>query len=551
MQESCVKKLFETVKDIYVKKASGELSLNFERGKRHIYFNKGEISYAKSEIEGERLGNFLVNSNHLTKEEVDAALSFSNWEKKKLGEYLIHTQQLSSEEVEYAVLDVVNSIVVSLFKETCSSLTFIEGDIKGDSKTIITLSTGDILINSVRNLDDDLVFKNFYESAKSLKPNNCAKSHEIYDNLIINPEEGYIFSRIDGNSTVEEIAKMTGFSAEKTSRMIYGLTLLGIVEFKENIKMKTPEIPKTQPPINITEKTKSKPIVNKNFENTEKINEQKEPLRVGRYNISNVKEIKPTITNKTTQPQTKKEEKVIDNRLTAEEESFINEVKGLYKTLDSITYYQLLGVDKNANGKEIKSAYMVMVKKFHPDKYAHTKFGNLGNILDKLFAEISTANTVLMDDIKRREYEIKELKITTIPDDSYFGRKKRVLYEDAKMFFSRGEIDQAEQAVEKAIKFDKNDPQLFIQLGKIQMEYDDMFEDASKNFNKALKLDPSCIDGYICLAKLALKLGDIEKATKHFTNLQSFDPENKEAIEFFKNKKKNNGVFGTVKNWFS
>lgn len=62
-------------------------------------------------------------------------------------------------------------------------------------------------------------------------------------------------------------------------------------------------------------------------------------------------------------------------------------------------YYKILGVDKNANEKEIKSAYRQLSKKWHPDKNqdndtAHAKF-----------IEIGEAYEVLIDSEKRKIYD--------------------------------------------------------------------------------------------------------------------------------------------------
>lgn len=62
-------------------------------------------------------------------------------------------------------------------------------------------------------------------------------------------------------------------------------------------------------------------------------------------------------------------------------------------------YYEVLGVDKNADAAKIKSAYRKLAKKYHPDV-------NPGDQeAEKKFKEASEAYAVLSDDEKRRQYD--------------------------------------------------------------------------------------------------------------------------------------------------
>ena len=62
-------------------------------------------------------------------------------------------------------------------------------------------------------------------------------------------------------------------------------------------------------------------------------------------------------------------------------------------------YYEVLGIDKNADDAAIKKAYRQLAKKYHPDM-------NPGNQeAEKKFKEASEAYAVLSDPDKRRQYD--------------------------------------------------------------------------------------------------------------------------------------------------
>src|SRR5436309_1372833 len=62
-------------------------------------------------------------------------------------------------------------------------------------------------------------------------------------------------------------------------------------------------------------------------------------------------------------------------------------------------YYQILGVPKGADAKEIKSAYRKLARKYHPDVNPNDKAA------EAKFKEVSEAYEVLSDPEKRKLYD--------------------------------------------------------------------------------------------------------------------------------------------------
>jgi DnaJ-class molecular chaperone len=66
--------------------------------------------------------------------------------------------------------------------------------------------------------------------------------------------------------------------------------------------------------------------------------------------------------------------------------------------MSSLSYYQVLGVEKSATQEEIKSAYRKLALKTHPDK-------DKSPDATSKFQEISSAYEVLSDPQKRQQYD--------------------------------------------------------------------------------------------------------------------------------------------------
>ena len=78
-------------------------------------------------------------------------------------------------------------------------------------------------------------------------------------------------------------------------------------------------------------------------------------------------------------------------------------------------YYKVLGIDKTASKKEIRSAYIAKAKEAHPDADGGS---------DEKFKEIKTAYDVLLNDYTRMQHDLG----VEIKSDTYDGYVNRYMF---------------------------------------------------------------------------------------------------------------------------
>ena len=67
---------------------------------------------------------------------------------------------------------------------------------------------------------------------------------------------------------------------------------------------------------------------------------------------------------------------------------------------DSEDFYEVLGVDRNADSNAIKKAYRKLSLKYHPDKNPNNK-----EAAEEVFKKVSFAYGILSDEKKRQDYD--------------------------------------------------------------------------------------------------------------------------------------------------
>jgi curved DNA-binding protein CbpA len=181
-------------------------------------------------------------------------------------------------------------------------------------------------------------------------------------------------SRIDGATTIAEIAEETGKSVDDVHELFERLVTLGAVALDEPVRMQERRhspAPGPRP----SGAFRVGPIVE-----TTAVGDQKHPA-ASLYDPAELDE-------------------AVDIDLARR-----RRILDLFYRLDQLNHYQLFDIDPKVEKKAIKSAYFEIVNVFHPDRYFGKNVGSFKLKLEKVFARLTESYDVLSRSASRAEYD--------------------------------------------------------------------------------------------------------------------------------------------------
>lgn len=134
-----------------------------------------------------------------------------------------------------------------------------------------------------------------------------------------------------------------------------------------------------------------------------------------------------------------------------ESEKMRAEVLERLERLDSLDFYELLGVDPKAEHGVIRKAYFLAAKRYHPDAIARMGLQDIRSQAGEVFSKIAEANDVLSDMERRAAYDrsletgVSDIDVTVIAQAETFYRKGEILIN---MGDFRGALEYMQNAVE-------------------------------------------------------------------------------------------------------
>ncbi|HXV36042.1 MAG TPA: DnaJ domain-containing protein, partial [Myxococcota bacterium] len=201
------------------------------------------------------------------------------------------------------------------------------------------------------------------------------------------------------------------------------------------------------------------------------------------------------------------------------------EIIARFEKLDALDHYQLLGVAANAKPAEIKSAYRLAAKTYHPD--ALTKAGldaETRQKANKVFALISKAHAVLSNAKRRSEYDIARSS-SEGPIDAERLANAETLYRKGEVLLRAGNFSGALVFLRSAVDLwpDEADYRAALGWGLHRNHPSDPVL-AREHLARAVELAPENARAIQRLSLVVRSLGEIEEADRLLARARAIDP---------------------------
>jgi len=213
----------------YVGEKDGALISETAGAKRLVFFERGYLVGAKSELVEERLGEVIVAEGGVTRAELEEATRFIR-SGRKLGRILVELGYLKSGEIETYVRRQIVRIASAMLTSESQRLAFSTA-IPVEAVTLSPVSIGDVFLEAAFHLTDIALYREKW----LLDDYVLAQTRDalaLAGHMILTADEAQVLDLVDERNTVREIVALSPLSEDRTLRLLLALRQAGIVSLR-------------------------------------------------------------------------------------------------------------------------------------------------------------------------------------------------------------------------------------------------------------------------------------------------------------------------------
>ena len=449
---------------------TGTLSVSTPVFTKKIYLNMGDVIFASSTYEDDRLGEMLLKANKITVEQYDRSVEILKTSGKRQGAILVELGFITPKELFWGVKYQVREIIYSMFQIEDGEYVFEEGNMPAQELITLKMSMGNLIHEGVRRIENWTRIRNELprnESVLTLSDDPLS----LFRDVELTPQDKKILSMVAGEKTLGDIVDNSLMGSFEVLKIIYVLYSLGMVR----------ETSAGQPGATAGEGEEG-----------------------GKETVVSVDDML--------------------HHFPGEEEAFLQKVDSLYSRLAGMDMYEILEVDSKADADTIRKNYYRLAKEFHPDRYFSITDESVKTKLAAIFDAVIKAYGALKGEVEE-DYG---------PDSGAAGKdeagaKAGEQFDRGVKEFKQGNFWGAIDNFKWAVRLVPDSSRYWSYLSLAYSKVAGRLKDAEEALLTAIKLEPFNADYHANLGLIYLKAGARKRARTSFEKALKIDPRNEKA----------------------
>jgi len=477
-------------------KSTGTLVIGSEDARREIFFVNGEIRAARSNVEGEMLGMWLVDRQWITEDERALTLLAQGADEiGTLGHILVKRGCITQSELEGELQELTLEIIRRAASEELPRFGFMGGQGDPQPDTLPNITTSQIILTAARECRDQVAMWDLLGSFDQ-KVSLQLSIESVLGQLELTPSEGFILSRLDAAKDLSALKHLSTMPEQEVVSSLYSLVVSGVVAIDAAVASDEPMV------VSVSEE----PLV-------------EEPAGV---------EIDVGI-----------DESEFEDRQREERQRIME----LAQKVTRIDHYRALGLKPGAGADQIEKAFSVIRKRYSPQRVDEPHLvdqrANLSAIVDRA----REAYELLSEPKARRRYDKVLTSVEKAQAESLLTKPRtdpaaraamvKANLARADQLIATGETYLAIQLLEQACSMDPR-PEELLKLAKLQMRNPLWIGRALDRLRIAVEVDPTFVQGWIEIANFWKARGHTERQRKALERAVGADPWSETAAEMYK-----------------
>jgi len=208
------------------------------------------------------------------------------------------------------------------------------------------------------------------------------------------------------------------------------------------------------------------------------------------------------------------------------------EIKKTIHIIDQQNYFEMLGVQSQADEETIQRVYFALAKIWHPDRLPK-ELESLRPHAETLFQHYTDAYQTLMNPTDRERYRKTVEQGGGTPAASRKIRKiieGAMEYQKAEVLFKRGDFQGAARRVDLALSLNPHEADYFAMRAHIYFQLNTELEQAASLAQRAIRLNPRNVRAHFVLGQILKRHGQIAQALEHFQRVIELEPKHIDAL---------------------